>query len=92
MFVYLSILGTSVFENCSFKNTCTSMSLTTTDIDLETVASLFEVQLSERSGLLRSREFKIEGKRRRQRQPEAIDFTRSAEFAYSRRCDAASRT
>ena len=30
------------------------MSLTTTDIDLETVASLFEVQLSERSGLLRS--------------------------------------
>lgn len=26
------------------------MSLTTTDIDLETVASLFEVQLSERSG------------------------------------------
>ena len=41
VFVYLSILGTSVFENCSFKNTCTSMSLTTTDIDLETVASLF---------------------------------------------------
>ena len=37
-------------------------------------------------------DFKIEGQRRRQRQPEAIDFTRSAEFAYSRRCDAASRT
>ena len=31
-------------------------------------------------------DFKIEGQRRRQRQPEAIDFTRSAEFAYSRRC------
>ena len=30
-------------------------------------------------------DFKTEGQRRRQGQPEAIDFTRSAEFAYSRR-------
>ena len=39
-----------------------------------------------------NRDFKIEGQRRRQRQREAIDFTRSAEFAYSQRCDPASRT
>ena len=32
---------------------------------------------------------KMEGQQRRQ--PEAIDFTRSAEFAHSRRCDVASR-